>query len=315
MIAKDSIFPAIERYTADFIFGIQTNGTLLERSDIDFLIKHNVGIGLSLDAPYREVADRVRKDWAGKGAFSKIVGLIDELSSYYGFNLIATVTKENVRYLSDMIDFCKKHNVSMIMLNPVRCTQKGGALLKPDEKELSENFLKAIEKVYQIYTETGKKIIITNFTNILSGIIGPTTRKLMCDISPCGGGRCFFAISAKGDLFPCSEFIGFPEFSGGNIFRDSISDALKSTVFRSVTERKVEDIDPCKRCAIRNFCGAPCPAEVYSFYGDLRSPSPYCRFYEDLIRYAFRLIAEERHEVYLWEDWEEETVEEFRISM
>jgi len=314
LLAKDAIFSAIEEYRDDFLFGIQTNGTLLEDKDIDFIREHNVGIGVSLDAPRKEVSDKIRKNWAGEGAFSKIVDVIDKLSSYPGFNVISTVTKINVAYLPEMIDFCDEHNVHMIMLNPVRCTQKGGQQLKPDDEELSHYFLKALDRIYEIYREKGKKIIVTNFTNIMAAICGPTTRRLMCDISPCGGGRCFFAMSAHGNIFPCSEFIGFPEFSGGNIFKNKISDALSSIPFKKVTGRKVENIDPCRRCAIRHFCGAPCPAEVYSFYGEINSPSPYCSFYEELIRYAFRLIAAGKHELYLWDDWEDETVETFRLA-
>jgi len=34
------------------------------------------------------------------------------------------------------------------------------------------------------------------------------------------------AVSAKGGLFPCSEFIGLPEFNGGNLFKGEIKKAL-----------------------------------------------------------------------------------------
>jgi uncharacterized protein len=50
--------------------------------------------------------------------------------------------------------------------------------------------------------------MVANFANILIGILAPTARRLMCDISPCGGGRAFFALAADGGLYPCSEFIG-----------------------------------------------------------------------------------------------------------
>ena len=66
--------------------------------------------------------------------------------------------------------------------------------------------------------------MVANFANILIAILAPTARRLMCDISPCGGGRSFFALAPNGDLFPCSEFIGLPAFAGGNLFRDKIAD-------------------------------------------------------------------------------------------
>lgn len=133
----------------------------------------------------------------------------------------------------------------------------------------------------------------------------------MCDISPCGAGRCFFAVSAHGGVFPCSEFIGFPEFNGGNLFKDSLQGILQSKFFLKVTRRKAEEIVPCRTCAIRHFCGAPCPAEVKAVSGTLAAPSPYCTFYEELVRYAFRVIAMEREEAYLWDGWQDETEESF----
>jgi hypothetical protein len=53
----------------------------------------------------------------------------------------------------------------------------------------------------------------------------------------------------------------------------------------------VEDIKPCSNCAVRHFCGAPCPAEVYMCSNTLHTPPPYCEFYVEQIRYAFRFIA------------------------
>ena len=314
-LVKNNIFSAIETFSKDFVFGIQTNATLLEKEDLEFLKKYEVGIGISLDAPLQEIADQTRKNWGGKGVFSKVIKIIEELNSYPAFNVIATITKINVKHLPEMIDFCQNHEIRFIMLNPVRLTQKGGQKLKPEDQELSYYFIKTLEKIYNFYEKTGNKIIITNFANLLAGIIGPTTRKLMCDISPCGGGRCFFAVSARGDLFPCSEFIGFSEFKGGNIFKHNLVEILESPIFKSVTTRKVENITPCYVCAIRNFCGAPCPAEVYAFKNNLNAPSPYCHFYEEIIRYAFKLIAEGKEKIYLWEDWETETLETFRLAV
>ncbi len=116
-------------------------------------------------------------------------------------------------------------------------------------------------------------------------------------------------MSAKGDVFPCSEFIGFEAFKGGNLFSQDIPEILSSKPFKEVTGRIVEQIDPCKRCAIRHFCGAPCPAEVHALTGTLNAPAPYCAFYEEQVRYAFRAIARGEEKHYLWDGWDEETEE------
>jgi uncharacterized protein len=136
----------------------------------------------------------------------------------------------------------------------------------------------------------------------------------MCDISPCGGGRCFFALAPNGDLFPCSEFIGLPSFRGGNLFSDDLPAVLQSEPFRKVTGRKVEEIEPCRHCAIRHFCGSPCPAEAHEMNGGMQQVGAFCEFYEEQVRYAFRLIADEKIGDYLWDGWDKDMQETFAMS-
>lgn len=307
MLAKDQMFTGIKKFHDKFHFGLQSNATLLDDDALSFLMDYNVGIGISLDGPSPDIADSARKNWQGTGAFNKVVEVLDKLVKYPAFNVITTLTSANVQALPEMVDFYHDRGVGVVMFNPVRCTQKGGRELKPDNDQMSEYFCKALDRTWELYKKTGRKLVVANFANVLAGIAGPTGRRLMCDISPCGGGRCFFAVSANGDVSPCSEFIGFSEFNGGNLYQDDLHAILKTKPFEDVTSRKVENIVPCRNCVIRHYCGAPCPAEVKMVSGVLNAPSPYCEFYEEQVRYAFRVIARAREEAYLWDSWKDET--------
>lgn len=307
MVAREAMFAGIDRFQDDFRFGIQTNGTLLDDGAIAFLRSHGVGIGLSLDGPVADIAGMTRKNWAGKGCYEQVVEVIRKLVDYPALNVITTVTRANVHTLSAMVDFYHGLGVGVIMMNPVRCTRQGGLDLKPDNLELARAFTAALDRSFALYEQTGRKVVVANFANVLAGVVGPTGRRLMCDISPCGGGRCFFAVAADGEVVPCSEFIGMGEFSGGNLFRDNPAEILASTPFLAVTSRRVEKILPCAGCGIRHFCGAPCPAEIHKVMGDINAPSPYCSFYEEQVRYAFRQIALGRENSFLWDSWQEET--------
>jgi uncharacterized protein len=200
------------------------------------------------------------------------------------------------------------------MLNPVRCTLPGGYRQKPPDEEAARHYMDALDCAYGLYRKTGRKLVVANFANVLISILAPAARRLMCDISPCGGGRCFFAVSSKGDMFPCSEFIGIKQFRGGNLFRDHIPAVLKAAPFRVVTERRIEDIAPCSRCAIRHFCGSPCPAEAWAINGSMESRGAFCRFYEEQVRYAFRLIADNKENAYLWDGWDKNTLTTFNLT-
>ncbi|MEK7449098.1 MAG: peptide-modifying radical SAM enzyme CbpB, partial [Planctomycetota bacterium] len=298
LLNKKAVFEAIDKFSRDFRFGIQTNGTLLDSQDIEFLKSRRISIGLSLDGHIPSVADRLRRSWGGRGVSSKVIKAIKLLQGYDNYSVICTVTRENMAYQVELVEFLHRLEVSTCMLNPVRCTMAGSRKYKPLDTDVSKYYLKALDRTYQLYRKTGRKLVVANFANILIAIMAPLARRLMCDISPCGGGRCFFAVSSNGDMFPCSEFIGIKKFNGGNIFsakggsasggKDNISNVLKTAPFKSVTGRRIENIEPCGRCAIRHFCGAPCPAEAYGMNGSIETKGAFCKLYEEQTRYAFR---------------------------
>ena len=230
--------PRIEAYRERFLFGIQTNATLLDEEAVTFLTDRGVSLGLSLDAANPAVAQRTRRTWDGKGVFDTVVKAMRRLRGYENWSVICTVTKENLRHLDDLVDFFHAEEVPTCLLNIVRCTLPPSRAIKPGDAEAARYFLGALERSHELYRKTGRKLVVANFANILLAIVAPAARRLMCDISPCGGGRCFFALAPNGDLFPCSEFIGIPRFKGGNLFQDDLGDVLKSEAFRQVTERK-----------------------------------------------------------------------------
>lgn len=314
MLNRDALFAGIEQYGKDFRFGIQTNSTLLDDSAVEFLTGHNVSIGLSLDAPTAAIADRTRKTWNGKGVYGNVVEAMERLRGYDGWSVICTVTSENMRYLTKLVDFFHEQEVPTCLMNIVRCTLPPSRKVKPADHTAARHFMKALDRTYELYQQTGRKLTVGNFANVLLAIVAPMARRLMCDISPCGGGRCFFALAPNGDLFPCSEFIGIPSFKGGNLFKDDIGKVIESPAFRMVTGRKVEDIEPCDRCAIRHFCGSPCPAEAHEMNGGMKRTGAFCEFYEEQVRYALRVIADDKLDAYLWEDWDRGTTNTFDLK-
>jgi len=278
------------------------------------LTSRRISIGLSLDGHSPKVADRLRRTWTGQGVFQKVMEAMDRLRGYENYSVICTVTKENMPSLVKIVEFLHMMEVPVCMLNPVRCTLPGARKTKPLDAEAANYYLRALDRTYELYEKTGHKLLVANFANVLIGIIAPTARRLMCDISPCGGGRCFFAVSSSGDLFPCSEFIGLEEFKGGNIFKDDISKVLETAPFKSVIDRHIENIEPCSRCAIRHFCGSPCPAEAYAKNGSIENRGAFCELYEEQVHYAFCLIAEGKQDAYLWDGRDKGTFTSLEIT-
>ena len=307
LLAREAIFAGIEAYAGRFRFGIQTNATLLDDRAVAFLTGHGIGIGLSLDGPAAAVADRTRRRWNGEGVFDPVVRAIDRLDGYPAFSVICTMTAENLPHLTAMVDFLHARRVPACMLNLTRCTLPGARAGRGGDDAVAQAFLAALEHGHALYRQTGRKLVVANFANILMAILAPTARRLMCDISPCGGGRSFFALAPGGAVFPCSEFIGLPAFAGGNLFHQPVDQILDSPAFRRVTGRRIEDIEGCADCAIRHFCGAPCPAEAYEMNGGMDRQGAFCDFYQQQTRHALRLIADGLHGDFLWDGWDDGT--------
>jgi uncharacterized protein len=301
LLVKEIIFEAISKYRGVFKFGLQTNAILLEKDDIKFLKKYRVGVGISLDSFASSLNDRLRRSWQSGGNFKKAIRAIEWFNGYGGLNVITTITKFNVTGLPKLVKFLHTKKVPCILLNPVRLTQKSSRTLKPNEKLLSRYFIKAVEKAIELSRQSDHRIILGNFANIILGIVAPTARRLMCDISPCGGGRCFLTITAAGEMIPCGEFIGLRGFSGGNIFNTSIKEAMESSPFKKIRSRRVERITKCATCVFRNICGAPCPAELHAL-GNMHRAAVFCEFYKETIKYAFKLIAEGKEKYALREN-------------
>ena len=314
LLNQKAVFFTIDKFSQDFRFGIQTNATLLDAEATEFLTSRGISIGLSLDGHVPEVADRLRRTWNNQGVSQKVIKAIKRLRGYDNYSVICTVTKENMAALVKMVEFLHRMQVPTCMLNPVRCTLSNSRKHKPWDVDIAKHYLRALDRSYQLYQKTGRKLMVANFANVLIAILAPTARRLMCDISPCGGGRCFFAVSSSGDLFPCSEFIGIKKFKGGDIFRDDIRKVLETAPFKSVTQRHIENIEPCFRCAIRHFCGSPCPAEAFGMNGSVETRGAFCKLYVEQVRYAFRLIADDKAEAYLWDGWDKDTSTTFKMT-
>lgn len=304
LMNQSALFAAIDAFKDDYVFGVQTNATLLDDATIDFLASRKVSIGLSLDGATAATTDATRLTFGGKSVHDKVLRAMDALQGYASWSVIATCTEKNLDQLVPLVELFHARGVPTCMLNAVRCTLPGARTVRPDDEALATSFIAALERTHELYQETGRKLVVANFANILLAILAPTARRLMCDISPCGGGRAFFALAPDGGLFPCSEFIGLDNFRGGNLFADRIEDVLKTPAFRSVSERNVDRFAPCNTCAIRHFCGSPCPAEAHEMNGGMDQVGAFCSFYEEQVRYAFRLIADGKARDFLWDGWD-----------
>ena len=49
--------------------------------------------------------------------------------------------------------------------------------------------------------------------------------------------------------------------------------------------------------------------------GGMEKTGAFCEFYEEQVRYAMRFIAGNRHNVFLWDGWDDDTEQTFDMCM
>lgn len=71
LIKEIVLYAEKKLHNKHIIFNISTNALLLSEEKIDFFAKHRFCISISIDGP-RDIHDRNRKDWNGKGSFFRV---------------------------------------------------------------------------------------------------------------------------------------------------------------------------------------------------------------------------------------------------
>ena len=292
MIAKDAIFAGIDAFKDRFRFGVQTNATLLDDKAIDFLTSRGVGIGLSLDAPVAEVADRTRANWNGAGVYAKVVEAIERLKGYPAFNVICTMSTQNLDQLVPMVEFLHAREVPACMLNVIRCTLPGARTVRADDAPLAEAFIDGAGAQPRALSRNGAQAgggELRQHPDRHPGADGAAADVRYLAVRRRAG---VLRAGAERRPVPVQRVHRPAAFKGGNLFADDIDEVLARPAFTTVSGRKVEDIAPCRTCAIRHFCGSPCPAEAHEMNGGMEQTGAYLRVLRGAD--ALRLPADRR---------------------
>ena len=228
--------------------------------------------------------------------------------------MICTVSKENLHHLTKLVDFLHKHEVPTCLMNILRCTLPRSRGVKPDDVSAAKYFLQAVGPHARTVREDRPKIDRGQFCQHPAG-----HRRA-------GGAAAdvrYFALRRRPMLLrPGPQRRPVPvqrvHRPGEVSRRQSVSRRHPKRVgkraVRLVTGRKIEEIDPCGRCTIRHFCGSPCPAEAHELNGGMTKVGAFCEFYEEQVRHAFRLIADEKVNDYLWDGWDKDMEQTFAMS-
>ena len=245
----------------NFRFTLTTNGMLIDDDVIDFANRECHNVVLSLDGR-KEIHDRYRVDYAGRGSWEQIVPKFQKLVKERGgkgYYMRGTFTHANPDFLKDiqtMLDL-GFHELSM---EPVVCAPG-------DPSELTQEDLPIVldqyEKLAELMLERdreGRPFTFYHYMIDLTG--GPCIYKR---ISGCGSGTEYMAVTPWGDLYPCHQFVGEEKFKLGDIW-NGVTNKETQCDFANCNVYARPD---CRDCWAKLYCSGGCAANAYHSTGSV----------------------------------------------
>ena len=266
----------------NFRFTLTTNGVLLDDEVTEYCNREMNNVVLSLDGR-REVHDRFRRFYDGRGSYDEIVPKFQRFvekrgsRSYYVRGTFTHMNTDFTRDLFHMADLGFRE----LSMEPV--VSKPG-----DPYALTEDDLPVLFGQYDILAREMLKREkegdpITFYHYMIDLTEGPCIYKR---ITGCGSGFEYMAVTPWGELFPCHQFVNDPDYSLGNVFEGVKNPAL-SEKFRNCG---VYSHPECADCWARLWCAGGCAANAYHATGDIAGVYEYgCRLFRHRLECAIMM--------------------------
>ncbi len=244
-----------------FRFTLTTNGLLLNDEVMEFVNREMSNVVLSIDGR-KEVNDRMRPSRNGKGSYELILPKFQKLAdsrNQTNYYVRGTFTHNNLDFSEDV-----KHLADLgfkqISVEPVVAMPEDSyAITEEDLPKLFEEYDR-LAKLMLEYQKEGTDFNFFHFMLDLSG--GPCVAKRL---SGCGSGTEYLAVTPWGDLYPCHQFVGIPEFLMGNV-----EEGVKTTDLREEFKQcNVYSKEKCRNCFAKFYCSGGCAANSYKFHNDI----------------------------------------------
>ncbi|MBQ6818947.1 MAG: thioether cross-link-forming SCIFF peptide maturase [Clostridia bacterium] len=268
----------------NFRFTLTTNGVLIDQDVIDFANKEMSNVVLSLDGR-KEIHDRYRVDYNGKGSWEKIVPKFQDLVQQRGgknYYMRGTFTHANPDFVKDIEEMLSL-GFNELSMEPVVCAPDDpSALTEQDLPIVLEQYEKLAELMAQ-KRKAGKPFTFYHYMIDLKG--GPCIYKR---VSGCGSGTEYMAVTPWGDLYPCHQFVGDEAFQLGDIWQ-GVTNTAKQEEFAACNVYSREE---CNDCWAKLYCSGGCAANAYHATGSVTGVYEYgCKLFRKRMECAIMLEA------------------------
>ena len=248
-----------------FRFTITTNGLGLTPAIEEFINEHMYNVVLSIDGR-KEVNDRIRRTVSNNGSvYEIIIPRFQRLVQNRGdksYFVRGTFTAHNLDFSQD-VEHLHDLGFDQISMEPVVADPTEEYALREDHLP---RVLQEYERLAELYLERQRQGRAFNFFHFNVELKkGPCIYKR---ISGCGAGYEYLAVAPSGEIFPCHQFVGEPEYVLGTVWsgleKADVSDAFKDS---HVLNKPI-----CRSCWAKYFCSGGCEKHNIQYSGSRDVP-------------------------------------------
>ena len=278
-----------KEHNKNFRFTYTTNGMMLTDDMIDFLNKECHNVVLSLDGR-KEVNDRFRVDYNGKGSYDTIVPNFKRLVEKRdgkGYYVRGTFTHHNTDFTNDIFHMADL-GFTELSMEPVVCSPDDPCALTAEDLAIVCEQYEILAKEMIKRKREGRPFTFYHYMLDLKN--GPCIYKR---ITGCGSGTEYMAVTPWGDLYPCHQFVGDEKYLLGDIWK-GVTNLEAQDQFRSCNAYARPE---CRDCWARLYCSGGCAANAYHATGSINGIYEYgCELFKKRIECAVMMQVAENEE-------------------
>jgi radical SAM protein with 4Fe4S-binding SPASM domain len=246
LLKKEMVLYVLEEVCgiAEMSVSVLTNGTLIDEDYAQQL--YDAGLRLarvSVDGHTAAVHDALR----GKGSFEKAMKGIKNLREVgIHVDAVALMCHSNVPYLEEMRTFLG---------------------------DIADSF--AITPIYPMGKAIGSDLLLDPAERLQVRLSGFGSENIKVTVTPrdaCIIGLPLY-IRPDGNIYPCF-YLQIPEFKLGNVRETTLEEAYRTDLMKEFLNIDISDVEGCKDCDFRYFCGGACRGAAFREAGSLYVPDP-----------------------------------------
>jgi uncharacterized protein len=248
----------------------QTNGTLITEAWCEFMRKHQMLVGLSIDGP-AEVHDRHRKDRRGRGTYDRVMrGARLLAENGIEFSVTSVLSVDSLKRPDLICDWIEECGITTIGFNTeeIEGAHLTSSLAGEDATILYREFFTALYE----FTKTHPEVRIREVIGSRDLLLRPTTCRLVNEESTLGS-ILNFDVNGQVSTFspelltvrPTSRY---PSFTWGQVDNDDFPAFVESVTGSVFYEDLRTGVAACAReCEYFGVCGGGAPGNKFSEWG------------------------------------------------